>query len=270
MKINEIRVGFIGMGHMAGAICRALIRTHLIPRSQILFIERDRDRSKQHQEELGITATSQEHLAANSNFILIGVRPGQAEGVLLDFAEYDFAGKSVLSIMAGIQMAYVRKHLGPKVHLLRAMPNMCAERGEAMTLLSYAAGVPSEIQGFARQLFQSMGHIAEIPEEQMDIGTALVGSGPGFVFPLIDAFAREAEREGMSYATALQAAAQVFIGAAKLIQAGERPDDLILRIATPGGTTEAGLAVLRDEEVGRRMRKVLAAAAKKAADLSNK
>ena len=253
---------------MAQIMCKALENAKVVPRSQILFHRRDPSKAKKNEQDFGITATSLGHLMDQSNLLLICVRPNQAEFVFRDMAQLNPDSKMFASVMAGIQLSFLQKHLGSKAQLVRVMPNIASSVAEGMSLLSFLGHPSIEFRSLINLLFGSMGQTIEIAEKQMDIGCGMAGSGPGFVLELIEAMAKIGEKEGIAYNKALKIAAQTFIGAAKLIQKGEMPRDLLYQIATPGGTTQAGLDVLRQEQVPERLTAAIQAAAMRSAQIS--
>jgi pyrroline-5-carboxylate reductase len=262
MKLSAIRLGFIGFGHMAQVIFQAIDHAKWIPRSQITFIRRDPKKMRENEEAFNITSTTLENLVKLSDLLLLCVRPNQIEGLLADLAKIGVQGKMIVSILAGIQISFFQKHLGSEIQILRIMPNLPAAVSEGMTLFSFGPNPSVEFKSFSHLLFSCMGEIAELGEELMDIGCAMAGSGPGFVFRLIEAMARLGEKEGMSYEEALKIAAQTFLGSARLIlKGGVLPAKLIEQIATPNGTTEAGFNKMKELHLERGFQAVIEAAA---------
>lgn len=268
MKISEYHLGFIGFGHMAQVIFKAIDGAKLIPRSHVFFHRRDPDKARKNEQEFGITATSLENLVKNSQILIIGVRPNQAEQVLKELKRMGVEGKMVITVIAGIKLAFYQKFLGSKNFLLRVMPNVASAVGEGMSVFTFGPNPSMEFRSVANLLFSCMGEVIEVPEELTDISTALAGSGPGFVFRLIDAFARVGERNGLTYGKALKMAAQTFAGAARLILKGAQPETLIQQIATPNGTTEAGFKVMTQTEIEKLFQSVAEASAKRSKELS--
>jgi pyrroline-5-carboxylate reductase len=113
-----------------------------------------------------------------------------------------------------------------------------------------------------------MGEIIEVPENLTDISLGVSGSGPGFVFRLIEAMARTGEKHGIGYEKALKMAAQTFYGAAKLILKGKKPEDLIQQIAVPNGTTEAGFKLMDSLQMDHHFQSVIETAAKRSQEYS--
>ncbi len=269
MKIQNQRLGFIGFGHMAQVICEGLEKARLIARSQILFHRRDPTKAKRNEQEFRITATSLAHLVEHSDLLLICVRPNQVEGVLKEIGDFPCNEKMFISVAAGVPISFIQKQLSPKAQVARAMPNVASEVGEGMTLLSFAKGASMDFQSMAEILFGAFGRAMKIPETFMDVGCALAGSGPAFVLELIEAMAREGVKEGLTYAQALEIAAQTFFGAAKLVLQGSLPPDLLHSIATPGGTTQAGLDAMRRAGVSVHFSEAIASAAERSSQISD-
>jgi pyrroline-5-carboxylate reductase len=253
---------------MAQVICKAIAQTKLVPRSHIAFVQRDPARMKAHEQEFGVTAASLATVVESSQLILLCVRPAQANEVLQELARLGVKDKMIASVIAGIKMAHYQKYLGSQAQILRVMPNIASEVGEGMSLFTFTPSASREFRSLAHLLFSSMGEVAEIEENLMDIGTGLSGSGPGFVFRLIEAMARAGVKHGLPYETALKMSAQTFAGAARLILKGKIPAELIRQIATPNGTTEAGFKVMTDVQIEKHFEAVVGAAAHRSQQLS--
>ena len=267
MKVSDCHLGFIGFGHMAQVLFKAIDRAKLIPRSQVHFIRRDRDKMKQNEQEFGLTSTSLEHLVDRSNILILGVRPAQAELVLEHLKRLHLdASKLVISVLAGVQLSYYRKFL--KNPLLRVMPNIASDVAMGMSVFTYSQNTSNELRSLAHILFSCMGEVMEVPESMMDIACGMAGSGPGFVFRLIQAMAREGEKEGLASPQALKMAAQTFMGAAKLVLKKGETEVLLQQIATPNGTTEAGLRMMTSSRMDEQLQAVIAASAKRSKELS--
>ncbi|PIS03049.1 MAG: pyrroline-5-carboxylate reductase [Chlamydiae bacterium CG10_big_fil_rev_8_21_14_0_10_42_34] len=269
MKISDYHLGFIGFGHMGQVICKAIIQSKLIPRSQILFTRKDRDKMREAEKEFGITSTSLENLLKKSDVILLAVRPSQAETVLKEMARLKVdESKMIISIMSGLKIAYYQKFLGDKMPILRVMPNLCSAVGEGMSVFTFSPNPTVEFQSMSNLLFSCMGQIVEMPENLTDISLGISGSGPGFIFRLIEAMAKVGEKHGIAYEKSLKMAAQTFYGAAKLILKGKSPQTLIQQIAVPNGTTEAGFKEMNALQIDSHFQSVIEAAAKRSQEYS--
>ena len=269
MKMNEHRLGFVGFGHLAQVIFTALDRAKVISRSRVLFLRRDRAKMQENEKTFGITATSLKNLVDQSDLIFLCMRPQQAEEALIDLKQAgSLEAKKIVTLLAGKKISFYERHLGPKLQIVRAMPNIASSVAEGMTVLSYGSGAGSEFKSTMQLLFSALGSVVEMEENLMDVATAMAGSGPGFVFRLIESMARSGERAGMSYPQALKIAAQTFAGAAALILKGELPSDLISKIATPNGVTQAGFDLMAKHEMEKQFQSVIDASARRSRDLS--
>ena len=268
MKMREYRLGFIGFGHMAQIIFEAIQAAHLIPRSQIEFLQRDSSKMKRNEQKYGITSTSMERLVAVYDFLILCVRPGQAREVAVDMARFGAGKKKIISILAGVPISFFQTYFGEEVQILRVMPNVASAIGEGMNLLSFSSFAQGDFRSIAQMLLAPLGFSLEIPESQMDAATGIAGSGPGFVFKLIQAMAQAGEKEGIAYKQALFMACQTFVGAARLIAKGEDLTSLVTQIATPGGTTEAGFQVMEKNETAKHFQETIEASIQKAKSFS--
>jgi pyrroline-5-carboxylate reductase len=269
MKMGDHHIGFVGFGHLAQTIFTALERAKIVPRSQVLFLRRDPAKMKANEQTFKITATSLENLVDKSDLIFLCMRPEQAELALGQLkAAGSLQGKGVIALLAGKKISFYRQSLGDDFSIVRAMPNIASSVLEGMTILSYGPGSSVEFRSTVQFLFSSLGEVAELNEDLMDVATAMAGSGPGFVFRLIESMARAGEKAGISYAQALKISAQTFAGASRLISRGELPGDLIAKIATPNGVTQAGFDVMSSTAIEQHFHSVIEAAAKRSRELS--
>lgn len=272
MKVSDYHLGFIGFGHMAQVICKAIENAKLIPRSQIIFTRRDPAKMKKSEQEFGITSTSLENLVRQSNVLILCVRPNQADSIFKELAEMELDGKMIISVLAGVKLSFYQKYLQSpnqtQTQILRVMPNIASAVGEGMSVFSYGPHSSLEFRSLSNLLFSSMGQVIEVDEESMDICCGIAGSGPGFVFRLIEAMARTGEKHGLDYDKALKMAAQSFAGAARLILKGASPETLIRQIATPNGTTEAGFRVMTESQIDKHFQSVAEASAKRSKEIS--
>lgn len=268
--MTSYRIGFIGFGHLAKVLFESIDKAKILPRSHILFRQRDTHKMRENERRFGVTGASLATLLKQSDVILFCVRPQQAELALKEIHEAGgLKGKCLVSVLAGVSIAHFQKHLGSEAQVVRAMPNLCSSVGEGMTALSFSVSCSTEFRDFATRLFGAGGETQEVPEHLMDVVVGMSGSGPGFVFRLIEAMARMGEKHGMSYEVALKIAAQTFLGAGKLVAHGSKPADLLVQIAVPQGTTQVGLDLMTKLDLDKHFQKVMEAAAERSRELSN-
>ena len=204
------------------------------------------DLAKRH----GIRTTMENLEAARAGTVaLVCVKPHQVGAVLnTDAMREALSGKVVISIAAGVRLQQLA-HWLPASALIRAMPNTPALIGEGMTAISRGKGTNDAAMAFALDLFGSVGRATEIDETQMDVVTALSGSGPAFAFVVLESLADGAVKMGLRRDLAVTMAAQMLQGSARMVlQTGAHPAVLKDQVTTPGGCTIAGLS--RMEEAG--------------------
>ena len=253
---------------MAQVLFSAIDRAKIVPRSHVLFMRRDAAKSRQNQQQFGITATSLEHLVKQSDVLFFCVKPQQAAEALDQLTKFPLTGKLVISVLAGTPLSFFEAKLGGSVRVIRAMPNIASEVGEGMTILSYGKGCNEEHKSLARRLFGAVGQMSELPESMMDAASSMAGCGPGFVLRLISAMAQVGKKHGMSDQEALKITAQTFMGAAKLVAKGAIPANLIKQIATPQGMTAAGFESMDQTDIEGNLMLAIEAALQRSKELS--
>ncbi|KAA9156167.1 pyrroline-5-carboxylate reductase [Microbacterium lushaniae] len=248
-------VAILGAGSMGGAILRGLVRSGLAP--AVTVTNRTAAKAGELAGLEGVTSLALEEdphanavAAASADVVLVGVKPAMVPGLLREIAPHVREGAIVVSLAAGVPLATFTGILGPRVVVLRSMPNTPALVGKAVTgLAADAAASPADI-AVVRRLFETVGAVVEVPESQIDALSTISGSGPAYVFLLVEQLAEAAVRKGFSEAEAWMLAGQTFIGAAALMEAtGEDPRELRRQVTSPKGTTERAVAVLQDADL---------------------
>jgi pyrroline-5-carboxylate reductase len=258
----------IGAGTMGEAILRGILRAGKLGPSQVLASDVRTDALADLAKRHGIRTTTDNLEAARAATVaLVCVKPHQV-GIVLntDAMREALSGKVVISIAAGVRLQQLA-HWLPASALIRAMPNTPALIGEGMTALSRGKGTNDAAMAFALDLFASVGRSTEIDEAQMDVVTALSGSGPAFAFLVLESLADGAVKMGLRRDLAVSMAAQMLQGSARMVlQTGTHPAVLKDQVTTPGGCTIAGLSKM--EEGG--VRYALASGVEEAARVASK
>lgn len=202
---------------------------------------------------------------------LLAVKPQMMAAALPSLVALGNGPTVVLSIAAGTRIRTLAAALGEKTPVVRAMPNTPALVGRGMTVLVAGPGVTPAQMDLASALMAAVGQVRRLEDEElMDAVTAVSGSGPAYVFHLIEALAAAAEAEGLDADTAMMLARATVTGAGELaFRAPETAADLRVNVTSPGGTTAAALAVLMDPVggLGPLMRRAVAAAAARGREL---
>lgn len=237
------RLGFIGGGKLAGSVLRGLVRAKYRPPAEIVVSEPNEAARHALENELGISGTAENaEVAKRADVILIGVKPSVVLPALGDIASL-IEGKLVISLAAGTRIASMERIA--KARFMRAMTNTPSTVCRAATALAKGGRSTDDDVALARQIFAAIGVVVEIEEDQIDAVTGLSGSGPAFVYTVIEALAQGGEKMGLASDAALALATQTVLGAAQLaLESKLSPEELRNMVVTPGGTTAAGLAAM--------------------------
>lgn len=247
-------LAFLGAGSMGGAILRGVVASGIPVDGGIVATNRTAAKAADLAELDGVRSIALEsepdgnaRAAAEARIVLVGVKPGMVPDLLAEIAPHLRDDVIVVSLAAGVTLETFAGVLGEGVSVLRSMPNTPATVGRAVTGLASGPGVSAAETALVRRLFETVGSVVEVPEEQIDALSTISGSGPAYVFLLIEEFTRAAVGKGFAEADARLLAEQTFIGATALLEAsGEDPAELRRRVTSPKGTTERAVAVLQD------------------------
>lgn len=244
---SDHTIAFIGAGNMAGALIRGLVKTETVPATNITASDPDDQRLANLASELGIDTTSNNVEAVRgSRVVVLATKPGLFALVLPELADALEDGTLVVSVAAGISTAIIERTLGPRARVVRTMPNTPALVGSGVTAIAGGSNATDADVDLVSTLLSSVGLCVRVPEDQLDAVTGLSGSGPAYVFALVEALRDAGVREGLSPDTALTLASQTVLGAARLLCEGsESPESLREKVTSPGGTTRAGLDALQ-------------------------
>lgn len=244
----------------AGSMGRAILSGLLAPGVQVAGI-RVTNRSAARAASLagapGVTAYATETRAdANrlavegAQVVLVAVKPAMVRDLLAEIADSLAPGTVVVSVAAGVTAATMESLLPDSVSVVRAMPNTPAVVGKAVTGVSAGSRTEPEDLSLVRTLFETVGEVVEVPESQLDALSTISGSGPAYVFLLIEALTEAAVQKGFTPAQAATLVNGTFLGAAELlVSSGEDPAELRRRVTSPNGTTERAIAVLADADL---------------------
>lgn len=233
---------------MGSALIGGIINSGLTPANQVTVYDPDKESVARLTSQTGaLSAADNPELAANSEIILLAVKPMYIVTVLQEIAPVITPQHLLISIAAGITLEKMESACPPDTRIIRAMPNTPALIGLGATGIAPGSCANQDDLTTAQQLLESVGIVSITQEDQLDAVTGLSGSGPAYVYTFIESLTLQAEKEGLTHDQALQLAIQTVIGAAKMVeQTGMSPRDLINQVTSPGGTTLAGLAALTE------------------------
>ncbi len=267
--LPDLAVGFLGGGSMAEALVGGLLAAGLSAK-RIRVADPDPERRKRLGDRFGVaTSPSNREAAEGSEAVVLAVKPGVVDAAL-DGLEDLAGGRLWISIAAGVPLARLEARLGSGARLVRAMPNTPALVGRGATAFCANASASDPDRAVARGLFGAVGFVWEAPDEGLlDAVTGLSGSGPAFVFVFLEALADAGVRMGLPRAAAVELAVATVGGAAELVgRTGRHPAVLKDQVASPGGTTIAGLARLEAGGFRAAVQEAVAAATRRSRELS--
>jgi pyrroline-5-carboxylate reductase len=243
-----MRIGFIGLGNMAGAIIRGLRKTEAFIHTDISGFDHNDYKGKALNEEYGIRILPNAgEVAKACDVLLLAVKP-QGMGMLLEELKGRISEKHLLiSLAAGKTLNYYAGFLGELVPLVLAMPNINAKVGASCTALCANQEVTPKMMEQAAALFGAIGSVTVLPEEKLPVFSAIAGAGPAFAYLFIDALTSAGIKAGLPRRIVQQAACEMLEGSARLVQqSGEHPRSLIDQVTSPGGTTIEGMHKLAE------------------------
>jgi pyrroline-5-carboxylate reductase len=241
-----MKIGIIGCGKMGTALIEGAIRSGVIVAADVVGVEPSQDAQDRFAKATGARVVSDIAALADCEVLLLCTKPVLAQQVLRE-ASVASAGKPLLvvSIAAGITLVALEAAASERIRVIRAMPNTPALVGKGAAGYCLGTRATREDAATARMLLGAVGLAVEVPERLMDAVTGLSGSGPAYVYLIIEALADGGVQVGMTRSDALLLAAQAVLGAAAMVlETGEHPAVLKDMVTSPGGTAIAGLAAL--------------------------
>ena len=259
------RIGFIGAGMMAEALISGALRAGLVPADRIIASDVSEARRSEVEGKYGVRVTGENReVAAFADILVLAIKPQHAGEVLDEIGRDLDPQKMVLSIMAGVSTATVESALPAGVPVVRVMPNISCVVGAGAAAIARGRHTTWEHAESAAQILRATGHAVFVDEAMMDAVTGLAGSGPAYVFTVIESLADGGVAEGLPRQVALELAAQTVLGAAKLVlESKEHPAILRDKVTSPAGTTAEGMAALEAGGVRSAFREAVRRAARR-------
>ncbi len=269
-KSKQRRLAFIGGGKMAEALVRGLLDCGAFGREQIEVGEPDGRRRKLFQATYGVRASrANTAVVSRADVCLLAVKPQDMASVLEEIGPYLPASVLLITIAAGVSTDWIRERSGEASKIVRAMPNAAAVVGESATGLYFRPPIGEQAKKEALRIFNSVGKTIVVDkEDQLNIVTGLSGSGPAYVFFLLEALTDAAVYLGLTRDVAARLALQTVLGSARMASELDKPFPLLKEIITsPGGTTMAGLKALEEGAVRAAFTKAVEMATRRSEEL---
>ncbi|AMG83681.1 MULTISPECIES: pyrroline-5-carboxylate reductase [Microbacterium] len=269
-------LAFLGAGSMGGAILRGVLASGVPVDGGITATNRTPEKAEAFAGLDGVTSIALSErpegnadAVAGARVVLVGVKPAMVPDLLREIAPHLSPETVVVSLAAGVTLQTFADVLGPEARVIRSMPNTPSTIRKGVTGLAAGAAATPDDLALVRRLFETVGAVVEVPESQIDALSTISGSGPAYVFLLIEEFTAAAREMGFADADARLLAEQTFIGATALLDStGEDPAELRRRVTSPKGTTERAVAVLQDAHLSDTFAAAAAAALARAKELA--
>jgi pyrroline-5-carboxylate reductase len=273
--VNFNKLAILGSGSMGTAILAGLMRRG-VDASEVVASTKTQATASRLADELGITAIATETNAAanaeavvDADIVLLAVKPAYIIEVLTQVAANLKPGSLVVSVAAGITTAAMQAAVADNVAVVRAMPNTPAIVGRAVTGLAAGSRVTPEQLATACELFESVGRVLVVGEDQIDQLSTVSGSGPAYVFYFIEEFTKAAVELGFTPDQARMLVEETFLGASELLAAsGKTPADLRRQVTSPNGTTMQAIAVFEQAHLHELFGRATAAALARAREIA--
>jgi pyrroline-5-carboxylate reductase len=265
----EKRIGLIGAGQMATALAHGFIKAGLTAADNLLASDVDEHARQRFAHAIGAHTTADNVLVATqSDVLILAVKPQQMAQVASGLRGKLAPDRLIVSIAAGIRLPSLAEWLGVELRIIRVMPNTPCLVGQGASAYSLGACATAEDGALVGRLLGALGSAWQVEEKLLDAVTGLAGSGPAFVYVVIEALSDAGVRAGLPRNMAAAMAAKTVRGAAEMVLAtGEHPAVLKDRVASPGGTTIAGLQALEAGGLRAALMAAVEAATRRSAEL---
>jgi pyrroline-5-carboxylate reductase len=242
-------VAIIGAGVMGEALLSGLIRGgHAL--EDLMVGEKRAERATELRKKYNVDVVPNTDAADRADTVVLVVKPQDMGDVLTEIASHLRAGQVLISLAAGITTAYIESHIPDGIAVIRVMPNTPALVDEGMAAISPGTHCDEEHLALAEQMLSVTGHVLRVPEKQQDAVTAISGSGPAYLFFVVESMIEAGVHLGLPRSTSTELVVQTVVGSAKLLrETGEHPTVLRERVTSPGGTTAAAIRQLEDHKV---------------------
>ncbi|WP_341349599.1 pyrroline-5-carboxylate reductase [Desulfofundulus thermosubterraneus] len=247
LSLTGLAIGCLGGGAMAQALLTGLIKSGIQARN-LYASDTRRERLEFLHRELGVhTRESNKDLVKESDVVILAVKPQVVEEVLKETGGIFQPQQTLISIAAGITTQFIESFLAQPVPVVRVMPNTPCLLGAGASALCLGTHAGVRDRERAMAIFSAVGRAVEVPEGLMDAVTGLSGSGPAYMYVILEALADAGVRVGLPRDVALLLSAQTMLGAARMVlETNEHPGRLKNMVTTPGGTAIAGVFALEE------------------------
>jgi pyrroline-5-carboxylate reductase len=268
-KLSDTKLAVLGSGKLGGILLRAYLKQGLFSPKHVTATVKHAEKAASLAKELGVVVTTDNRKAAHgADIVLLGVKPQVVGEVLKEIAPELSEKTLVISVAASVPTSYIEQYVGPKVPVIRAMPNTPATVGCGMTGICGGTHAAAEHLDITRAMFDPVGRTVVVDEKNMDAVTGLSACGPAFIYIILESLAEAGVKVGLSREVSTLLAAQTMKGAASVVlETGDHPALLKDAVTTPAGCTIDGIMELEDGKVRVTLIKAIVKATERAKEL---
>ena len=267
--IKNQKIGFIGAGNMAAALIKGIVQSGVRGKEELAASDKDPQAIKNISDRFGIMGCSSNmELVNECPIVILSVKPQNMKEVLEEIREEIRGHHLLVSIAAGISLEMIHDVIGMDIPLIRVMPNTPSLVQKGVSALAGGVRAAPEHMDIVQAIFQAVGDTVSVDESMMDAVTALSGSGPGYVFRIMECMVSAGVSSGLDREISRRLVVQTFLGSACLAkESGNSLSRLREMVTSPGGTTAAGLAVFERMGLEKIIRDVVDAAFNRSLEL---
>ncbi|AMA71918.1 MULTISPECIES: pyrroline-5-carboxylate reductase [Aneurinibacillus] len=268
-SLKDKTICFLGAGSMAEAMISGLVNKNLLPSKQICALNRSNStRIRELATRYGISILRKEEAIRTADIIILAVKPKDIDAAIAEIQSFTRPKQLFISVLAGISTDYISHLLGHQAPVIRTMPNTSAAVGLSATAIASGAFATEKDMELAMQIFQAIGIVETVKEKDLHAVTGLSGSGPAYVYYLVEAMEAAGREIGLAPEVARRLILQTIIGAAHMLRdRQEEPALLRKQVTSPNGTTAAGIAVLEERGFQEAMLACIKRAAERSAEM---
>ena len=267
----SVELGILGAGNMAEAIARGVIRGGLLQPGQIMAADISPQRRELFQQQLNIRAVSDNReVAREARTLLLSVKPQHMAEALAGIGSVINPDTLIISIAAGVRTSFIENHLGAEINwrVIRSMPNTPMLIGEGMVAIARGRHATAGDVLKAKELFETAAEVIDVNEDKLDAVTAVSGSGPAYVFYLVEQMIHAGVELGLTPEQARQLAIKTAVGGARMMAAStDTPQELRRKVTSPGGTTQAAITYMEQNDCAATIIGAVKAAARRSKEL---
>lgn len=271
LSAGDKRIAFIGSGNMGEALIKGITGASVFKNRNIIVTDIRKERLEHIKGLYKVnTTTDNRYAVKKSDIILFAVKPQIISKVVKEIGDLIDREKLIITIAAGITISSIQDHLNKKGKIIRVMPNIPAIVREGVSAIACGDDISKKDIEITKRIFNAVGRTVVVDESMMDAVTGLSGSGPAYVFLIIESLTDAGVKMGLPRDISRLLSVQTILGAAKLaMESGEHPGKLKDMVTSPGGTTIAGLHALEKGKLRSALMSAVEAATKRSEELGS-